>query len=69
MKYPDFPKQHHCDAATLAFADFVAQYNEQRVDIAPLDVTACRAGKDRFESALMPPLHANMVPQSGTTSR
>jgi hypothetical protein len=66
MKHPHFIKQDYSDTTTLSLADFGAQLYEQRFDIAPLDVPTRGAGEDQLESALVVPLHAEIVPLSGT---
>lgn len=62
VKYPNFLKQDDSDTTTLSLADLGAQFCEQRFDIAPLDVPARGASEDQFEGALVPSLHARMVP-------
>jgi hypothetical protein len=66
MEHSHFFKQDYSYATTLAFADFGTQLYEQRFDIAPLDVPTGGASEDQFKSALVLPLHAEIVPQSGT---
>ena len=66
MEHSHFFEQDHGYTTTLALADFGSQFYQQRFNIAPLDVSACRAGKDQFKSSLMLPLHAEIVPRSGT---
>ena len=66
MEHPNFFKQDYSYTTTLSLADFSAQFYEQRFDIAPLDVRTRGAGEDQFESALVLPLHAEIVPRSGT---
>ena len=51
---------------TLSLADFSAQFDKQRFNIAPLDVSTRGAGEDQFESSLVLPLHTEIVPRSGT---
>ena len=66
MEHSHFFEQDHGYTTTLALADFGAQFYKQRFNIAPLDVSACRAGEDQFKSSLVLPLHATIVPLSGT---
>ena len=62
MKHLDFFEQDYRYATTFSLRDFGAQLYKQRFDIAPLDVTARGVTEDQFESALVLPLHAKMVP-------
>jgi len=66
MKHPHFFKQDDSDAATFPLTNFGTKFCKQRFDIAPLDVSTRGAGEDQFESALVLPPHAKMVPRSGT---
>ena len=66
MENSHFFKQDYSYATTLALADFGAQFYEQRFDIAPLDVPTRGASEDQFKSALVLPLHTEIVPRSGT---
>jgi hypothetical protein len=66
VEHSHFFEQDHGYTTTLALADFGAQFYKQRFNIAPLDVSACRAGKDQFKSSLVLTLHAAIVPLSGT---
>jgi len=59
-------KQDNGYAATFALADLSAELFEKCFDILPLDIRTCRVNKDQFERALVPSLHARMVPPSGT---
>ena len=59
-------KQDDSHSATFALADLCAKFYEERLNIAPPDIATCRTGEHQFESALMPSLHAEMVPESGT---
>ena len=66
MEHSHFFEQDHGYTTTLALADFGAQFYKQCFNIAPLDVSACRAGEDQFKSSLVLPLHSRIVPRSGT---
>jgi hypothetical protein len=66
VEHSHFFEQDHGYTTTLALADFGAQFYKQRFNIAPLDVSACRAGEDQFKNSLVLPLHAAIVPLSGT---
>ena len=66
MEHSHFFEQDHGYTTTLALADFGAQFYKQRFNIAPLDVSACRAGEDQLKSSLVLALHAAIVPLSGT---
>ena len=66
MKHSHFFKQDYSNTTTLSLADFGAQFYEQCFDVAPLNVSTCRADEDQFKSSLVLPLHAAIVPLSGT---
>jgi hypothetical protein len=66
VEHSHFFEQDHNYTTTLALADFGAQFYQQRINIAPLDVSACRAGEDQLKSSLVLALHARIVPLSGT---
>ena len=66
VEHSHFFEQDHGYTTTLALADFGAQFYKQRFNIAPLDVSACRAGEDQFNTSLVLPPHAEIVPRSGT---
>ena len=66
MKHSHFLEQDYSDTTSFSLADFSAQCNEQRFDIAPLNVPTCWSSEDQFESALVLPPHMKRVPQSGT---
>ena len=66
VKHPYFLEQNNCNTATFPFAELGAQLNEQRLDIAPLDIGARGPREDQFKGALVSSLHPAMVPQSGT---
>lgn len=66
MEHSHFIEQDYSYTTTFSLADFSAQFYEQRFDIAPLDIPTRGAGEDQFESALVLPLHATIVPLSGT---
>ncbi len=65
MKHPNFFEQDYGYTTTFSRRDFGAQFHEQRLDVAPLDVTARGVTEDQFESALVLPLHS----KNGTTIR
>ena len=66
MEHSHFFEQDHGYTTTLALAAFGAQFYKQRFNIAPLDVSACRAGEDQFNTSLVLPPQAEIVPRSGT---
>ena len=66
MKHSHLFKQDYGYATPFSLADFGAQLYKQRFDIAPLNVSTRGSGEDQFESALVLPLHAEIVPQSST---
>ena len=53
----NFLKQENSHTAAFALADLRAKFYEERLNIAPLKVTAGRASEDQFKSALMLSLH------------
>jgi hypothetical protein len=62
VKHSHFFKHDHGYATSFSLTDFGAQFDKQRFDVAPLDVSTRGAGEDQFKSALMLPLHAQIVP-------
>ena len=66
MEHSHFFEQDHSDTTTFSLADFSAQFYEQRFDITPLNISTRGASEDQFESALVLPLHAEIVPRSST---
>ena len=66
MEHSHFFEYDHSDATAFSLADFGAKFYEQRFDIAPLDIPTGGPREDQFESALVLPLHAAIVPRSGT---
>jgi hypothetical protein len=62
MEHSHFFEQDYSYTATFTLADFGAQFYEQRLDVAPLNVPTGWAGEDQFESALVLPFHAEIVP-------
>ena len=66
MEHSHFFKQNYSYPTTLSLADVGAQLYEQRFNIAPLDVPTRGPCEEQFESALVLPLHAAIVPRSST---
>ena len=66
MKDSDLLEQNHRNTTALAFSDFGTKFCEQSFYVSPLNVSAGRARKDQFKSALVLPLHAAMVLRRGT---
>jgi hypothetical protein len=66
MKDSHFFKQDNGDAAPLSFRNFGTKLDEQCLDIAPPDISACGASKDQLERSLVPTLHSCIVLRSGT---
>jgi len=66
VKNANFLKYDNSYTAACALADLCAKFYEERLNIAPLNIAACRASGNQFKGALMPSLHARMVPLSGT---
>jgi hypothetical protein len=46
MKYADFIKQHHRNAATFSFADVRPKFSKECFDVAPLNVGTDGASVD-----------------------
>lgn len=61
MEDPALPEQADTDSGTFAFADLGAEFDEQRLDVPPLNVGAGRTSEDEFEGLLIFSLHGPMV--------
>jgi len=46
MKYSDFIKQHHRNAATFSFADVCPKFSKECFDVTPLNVGTDGSGVD-----------------------
>ena len=68
MKDPHLIKQKDRNPAACPFFNFCTQFNEEALNIAPLDIAARRPRKDQFNNSPMPPFHFLIVPVSGTES-
>ena len=66
MEDADLFEENDCDAAAFAFNDLGSQAAEESFNVLPGNVRAGRVRKDCFQSSLMGPLHAPMVPENGT---
>lgn len=66
MKDSHFFKQNNGDAAPLSLRDFGAKLQGQSLDIAPLNISACRASEDQLKRPLVPTPHSRIVPQDST---
>lgn len=66
MENANFRKQDNGHTASFALAYLRAEFDEERLDVAPLNVATRRAGKEQLKSSLMLTLQALMVPVSGT---
>ena len=66
MKDPHFIKQKDGNPAACPFFNFCTQFNEEALNIAPLDIAARRPRKNQFNNPLMPTFHFLIVPISGT---
>ena len=66
MKNANLIKQDDSHTTAFALADLRAKFYEERLNVAPLHIAACRASEDQFKGALMLSLHFHMVPYSGT---
>lgn len=67
MEDSDFTKQNDRDAAARSLSDIPTQLLKQRFHVFPRHIAAHRSGKDQLKSALVLPLHSNMVLINGTT--
>ncbi|OIQ71519.1 hypothetical protein GALL_468600 [mine drainage metagenome] len=66
VKDPHLIKQKDRNPATCPFFNFCPKFNEETLNIAPLDITARRPRKNQFNNSLMPSFHLFIVPVSGT---
>jgi hypothetical protein len=66
VKDPHFIKQKDRNPATCPLFNLCTQFNEEALNIAPLDIAARRPRKNQFNNSLMPSFHLLMVPVSGT---
>ena len=58
MEDPYLTEQNNRYAATFALTDLCPEFPEQRFDVLPLNVAACRVGKDSIERTLVLPPQA-----------
>jgi hypothetical protein len=66
VKDPYLIKQKDRNPAACPFFNFRAQFNEETLNIAPLNIAARRPRKNQFNNPLMPSFHFYIVPFSGT---
>jgi hypothetical protein len=66
VKDPHLIKQKDRNPATCPLFNLRTQFNEETLNIAPLDIAARRPRKNQFNNSLMPSFHLLMVPVSGT---
>ncbi|OGB82127.1 MAG: hypothetical protein A2496_04570 [Burkholderiales bacterium RIFOXYC12_FULL_60_6] len=66
VKDPHLIKQKDRNPATCPFFNFCTQFNEEVLNIAPLDIAARRSRKNQFNNPLVPSFHFRIVPVSGT---
>jgi hypothetical protein len=60
------PKQKYRDPTSSSLLNFSTKFNEQSLNIMPLDIGARWPGKNQVNSSLVFPLRAFMVPFLGT---
>jgi len=66
VKDPHLIKQKDRNPATCPFFNFCPQFNEEALNIAPLDIATRRSRKNQFNNTPMPSFHSRIVPVSGT---
>jgi len=66
VKHPNFSEQHHRHAAAFSLTYLRTQLLKHGLNVAPLNVGACRPCKDQCEGALVFALHDSMVLFYGT---
>lgn len=66
MKHPNLPEKKDRHATALALTNLRSKLDKQCFNIAPLEVSAHRTGKDSLKSFLVPLPHDEMVPYLGT---
>ena len=66
MEDPDFAKQNDRDSAARPLTDIPAKLLKQGFDVPPRQGAAYGTGEDQLKSALVLPLHCNMVLLLGT---
>ena len=52
-----FVEQYDCYAAAFPLADLGSEFLEERFDVLPLNISTRGVSKEKFERALMLPLH------------
>ena len=57
------------DPTSLTFTDLCPEFPEQRLNILPVNVGACRMSEDRCEGPLLLSLHVRMVLHCGTARK
>jgi len=57
VEHAPIAEQPDTDAGTFPLADLRPERDEQRLDVAPLDVGADRAGEDQFQRPLVLAFH------------
>lgn len=62
MKDPHLVKQKDRNPATCPLFNFCTQFNEETLNITPLNIATCRPRKNQFNNTLMPSFHFFMVP-------
>lgn len=62
MKYPNLLIQNDRYPAAFALRYLGAELQEQRFDVTPLNIRACRVSENQMQRALVLPLHLIIVP-------
>lgn len=68
MEYPPFAEQPNQYAGTLALADFAAQFQQQCLNIPPLNICADRPVVYQFKRFLVLAFHVSMILLADTMS-
>jgi hypothetical protein len=66
VKDPNLTEQENRHPTARPLFNFCAKLNKKTLNIAPLDIAACRPRKDQFNNSLMPSFHSLIVPFLGT---
>lgn len=66
VKHPNLSEKKDRHATALALTNLRSKLDKQRFNIAPLEISAHRTGKDSLKSFLVSLPHGAMVPHLGT---
>ena len=68
VKNANFIKQENSHTTAFTLAHFCTKFDEEHLNIVPLNIAAGRTSKDQIKSPLMLSLHGNIVPLSSTNT-